>query len=86
MKERDQNRLHKELLQRNEWEAIRALQDEEAEVLELVVQSEQFGSWPSAKRQQVLSALVELEKVPPKEYHKQLADMGLFISGLHTIA
>lgn len=75
----------KSVLQKNDWAALEALSREQATSLAIVISSLQYRAWPSAKQQRILGAAIRLGVTPPPEYRKELADMGYFISGLHTV-
>jgi HEAT repeat protein len=73
------------IISRNNWEAFQNLPEEVNPVLTIVLQSDQYANWPSAKRQRVLTEAVNNGVIPPARFRKQLADIGLYKSGVHTL-
>jgi len=75
----------REMLQRNTFDGFTDLGDESKAALMAVMASRQFKAWPSGKRRPILVAAVRLGITPPVQYRRDLIDMGLFVSGLHTV-
>jgi HEAT repeat protein len=75
----------REMLQRNTFDGFTDLGEESKSALIAVMNSRQFKAWPSGKRRPVLMAAVRLGIAPPAHYRRDLIDMGLFVSGLHTV-
>lgn len=75
----------REMLQRNTFEGFDTLGEESRSALLAVMNSPQFNAWPSGKRKPVLLAAARLGLAPPAKYRRDLIDMGLFVSGLHTV-
>ncbi len=75
----------KDILQRNDWEALAAIDEEAKRPLAVILASEQYADWPAAKRQGILRVAVELGITPPVQYSRELAQMGLYVSGVHTL-
>jgi HEAT repeat protein len=73
------------IISRNNWNAFQELPDEANPVLSIVLQSEQYANWPSAKRQRVLVEAANNGVIPPARFRRQLADIGLYRSGVHTL-
>ncbi|MBN1122565.1 MAG: HEAT repeat domain-containing protein [Anaerolineae bacterium] len=73
------------IISRNNWDAFQDLPEEAIPVLSIVLQSEQYANWPSAKRQHVLTEAVNNGVIPPTRFRKQLANIGLYRSGVHTL-
>jgi len=73
------------IISRNNWGAFQELPEEANQVLSIVLQSDQYANWPSAKRQRVLTAAVDNGVIPPARFRKQLANIGLYRSGVHTL-
>lgn len=75
----------KDILQRNDWEALAAIDEEAKRPLAVILASEQYADWPAAKRQGILRVAVKLGITPPVQYSRELAQMGLYVSGVHTL-
>lgn len=76
--------LH-DIVNQHDWDALKQLDDLQKRALAAVLRSEQYASWPSARRRRLLENAVELEITPPAEVSGELADMGLYVSEVHTI-
>lgn len=74
-----------DVLLQHDWDALGRLGEAQKRTLAAVLRSEQYASWPSARRRRVLETAVELDVTPPDEVSGQLADMGLYVSGVHSI-
>jgi HEAT repeat protein len=76
----------KDILTRNDWAALREQSGHEVRrTLSVILRSEQYQDWPSAKRKQVLNFAVGMGETPPNTTRRDLARMGLFVSGVHTV-
>lgn len=75
----------REILLRNDWEALAAIGDEAKRSLAIVFRSEQYANWPSGKRRQILISAVRLGVTPSLRQSGELAELGLFVSGVHTM-
>lgn len=75
----------RDILLRNDWEALDRLGEESRQAISVVLQSDQYKAWPAAKRRQVLAVGVRLGANVSVEHSRELAGMGLFVSGVHTI-
>ncbi len=75
----------KEALTRNDWEALGAIGPEAQRALAIILRSEQYAGWPSAKSQRVLRIAVEIGVTLPSRFRHELAEMGLYVSGVHTL-
>ena len=53
-------------------------------VLAVIMRSEQFAIWPSARRRAIIEVGLQLGVQPPRAQGRDLAKRGLFISGLDT--
>jgi HEAT repeat protein len=73
------------ILLRNDLEALDKLGEESRQALSIVLQSDQYKTWPAAKRRRVLATSVRLGAEVPTGHNRELAGMGLFVSGVHTI-
>jgi HEAT repeat protein len=77
--------LIRDALLRNEWDSIEGLSEHGPRLLSILLNSELFRSWPSAKQREVLNRAVRLGASPPLARRRELAGIGMFVSGLHTI-
>jgi HEAT repeat protein len=76
----------RDILTQNDWGALREQSGHEARrMLGVILRSEQYQGWPSAKRKQVLDFAVGMGETPPDTTRRDLARMGLFVSGVHTV-
>jgi HEAT repeat protein len=75
----------RDMLFRNEQDALEGLGRAEARLLGIILDSEQYRTWPSARRNRILTAAVALGVTPPAQHRNELAEMGLFVSGVHTV-
>jgi HEAT repeat protein len=75
----------REVLLRADMNALASVGQDGRRALEIALASKQYASWPSGKQKQILNAAVELGARPPERYAHELAGMGMFVSGLHTI-
>jgi HEAT repeat protein len=73
------------ILLRNDWEALDSLGEESRQALSIVLRSDQYKAWPAAKRRRVLATGVRLGVDVPPSHSRELAGMGLFVSGIHTV-
>jgi HEAT repeat protein len=78
--------LREALLHTKSWEPLRSLDADGRRLLGAALESEQYASWPSARRQRLLEIAVELGVTPPTEYRGELADLGLYHSGVHALS
>lgn len=78
--------LRERLLHAKDWEPLRTLDAAGRRLLGAALESEQYASWPSARRQRLLEIAVELGVTPPAEYRGELADLGLYHSGVHALS
>jgi hypothetical protein len=75
----------RDTLLRNDWDALAVLDESGHRALAAALHSEQYHTWPSARRQRVLETAVHLGVTPPTRYRRELAESGLFASGVHTL-
>jgi HEAT repeat protein len=75
----------KEAISRFDQAALDALGPDAKRALDIVIRSKQFETWASGKRKQVLVAAVRVGARPPGRYRRELIEMGLFVSGVHTL-
>lgn len=75
----------RDVLTRSAFDEIEALGEAAQRPLAAVLRSEQFATWPAAKRRAVLAAAVHMGVKPPTAVAAELAEMGLYVSGLHTV-
>ncbi|MBN1430873.1 MAG: HEAT repeat domain-containing protein [Anaerolineae bacterium] len=75
----------KDILIRTDMDALAKSGEEDKRSLEIALNSRQFATWPSGKQKQVLNVAVGLGARPPQRYTRELAGIGQFVSGLHTI-
>lgn len=75
----------RDVLLRNDWEALAGLDESGHRALAAVLHGEGYRTWPSARRQRVLAIAVRLGVTPPVHYRRELAESGLFASGVHTL-
>lgn len=74
----------KEMLFRNDWDALVTIGEQARRPLSVILQSEQYAAWPSGKRKQVLTIATKLG-VKPTRQSGEMLNMGLFVSGVHTV-
>ncbi|MGB4677898.1 MAG: HEAT repeat domain-containing protein [Aggregatilineales bacterium] len=75
----------RDILTAHDWEALDALDKHGQRALAAVLRSEQYASWPSARRRRVLETALRLGVTPPASVSGELADMGLYVSEVHTL-
>lgn len=75
----------KDILVRTDMSALACIENDAGRALEIVLNSEQYASWPSGKQKQVLGAAARLGVKLPQRSARELAEMGVFVSGVHTI-
>jgi len=75
----------RDILARSAFGEIEALGETAQRPLAAVLRSEQFATWPSAKRRAVLATAVRMGVRPPTALAAELAEMGLYVGGLHTV-
>lgn len=75
----------REMLFQHDWDALNQLDKTARRVLAAVLRSEQYASWPSARRRRLLELAIEQDATPPAEVSGELADMGLYVSEVHTL-
>jgi HEAT repeat protein len=76
----------RDILTQNDWTALQEQSGHEVRrMLSVILRSEQYRAWPSAKRKQVLNFAVGMGETPPDTTRHDLAQMGLFVSGVHTV-
>jgi HEAT repeat protein len=75
----------RDILLRNDWDALAGLDESGHRALAAVLHSEGYHTWPSARRQRTLEIAVRLGVTPPTRYRRELAESGLFASGVHTL-
>lgn len=76
----------REALTKNDWRALNAMGHAALNPLNVLLTSDLYGSWPSGKRTEVLNYAVKLGATPPARYRRELAQAGIFVSGVHSIA
>lgn len=76
----------KEALTKNDWQALNAVGHAALRPLNALLNSDLYGSWPSGKRTEVLNYAVRIGATPPARYRRELAQAGIFVSGIHSIA
>ncbi|GAB4469074.1 MAG: hypothetical protein Kow00124_03950 [Anaerolineae bacterium] len=75
----------REAILQSDWATLNRPEPDAGHVLGLIVQSEQYATWPSGKRREVAAAAVRLGGGLPAGQSRELADMGVFVSGVHTV-
>lgn len=76
----------RDILTRSDWETLARTSGELArQVLRLVLHTQQYNAWPSAKRKAILEQAVRLGVQPGEAHSRELATKGIFLSGVHTI-
>lgn len=75
----------RDILTRNDWGALATIGEAARRPLLVILRSEQCANWPSAKRKGVLAVAVQQGLTPPLAHRRELAEMGLFVSGVHTV-
>lgn len=70
---------------RSDWPALDGLSAEAGGVLGTILRSEQYEDWPSAKRKEVAAAAMKAGATPGPQRRGEMADMGYFVSGVHTL-
>jgi hypothetical protein len=76
----------RDLVIRNDYAALKQIGDDALRALSILLNSDLYGSWPSAKRTEVLNYAVRLGATPPARYRRELGAAGIFVSGVHSIA
>lgn len=74
----------RDILLRNDWQALAAINQEAHRPLAVVMQSAQFDTWPSGKRKQVITISTQLG-LKSTRHSKEMINMGIFVSEVHTI-
>jgi HEAT repeat protein len=74
-----------EILHHSEMEALNEFNTEAAWAFEIVMNSLQYTAWSPGKRRQFLERAVQIGAKPPDKFRGELAEMGVFISGIHTV-
>jgi HEAT repeat protein len=77
--------LIRDALLHNDWESLEGVGEYAPRVLSVLLNSGLFGGWPSAKQREVVNRAVKLGASPPRQHRRELATIGMFVSGLHTI-
>ena len=75
----------RDMLTRNDWDALQSTDAERLRPLEVIMQSEQYARWHSAKRREILRIAVQKGIQPARAHRDELAGMGLFVRGVHTV-
>ncbi len=75
----------RDILLRNDWDALEGLGAEIQRPLGVFLRSEQFAAWPSTRRKQLFAVAVKIGVSLPSEHAGELAQMGIYLSGVHTI-
>lgn len=74
-----------DILHHSDWPALESMTSvPERHVLSLMLSSEKYALWPSAKRKEILKRMLKLG-IRPSQQSQELAQMGLFVGGVHTI-
>ncbi len=69
----------------NDWAALGSLDGEASVVLEHLMRSPQYEGWPAGKRKKLTELAVRLGASPPAKHSDELADIGVFVSGVHSL-
>lgn len=78
--------LHlREALVRGQWSALETLDENARPALFALLHSDQYPTWPASRRQPMLRAAVRLGVTPPARLSRELAEMGLYVSGVHSL-
>lgn len=75
----------KDILARADMNALTCIESDVSRALEIVLNSEQYKAWPSGKQKQVLGAAARLGVKLSSQYARELMEMGVFVSGVHTV-
>jgi HEAT repeat protein len=75
----------RDLVTRNDWSGLQQVGDDAKGALTLLLTSDLYATWPSAKRSEVLNLAVKMGATPPARYRKDLAASGMFVSGIHSV-
>lgn len=75
----------RDILTAHDWDALEALDEHGQRALAAVLRSEQYATWPSARRRRTLETAIRLGVTPPTDVSGELADMGLYVSEVHTL-
>jgi HEAT repeat protein len=75
----------RERVARNQWNDLDRAGEAVIRPLSIFLGSDLFGTWPIARRNELLQHAVALGAVPPAGRRQALAASGLFISGVHTV-
>lgn len=72
-------------LHHNDFSILDEADEKAAKFLNIIIHSDQFPRWPSGKQKQIMTNGVRLGVSPPSKFKKELTEMGVFVSGLHTV-
>jgi len=72
-------------IMRGDWQTLADAGEDGQQALNIILSSKEYTSWPTARQQKVLEAAVKLGVTPPDTYRSDLADIGLYVSGVHTV-
>lgn len=61
---------------RNDFDALGAVREHQSRILEIVMRSEQYASWPSGKRKAIANAALKSGSQPSPQHTNELAEMG----------
>lgn len=75
----------RDAIARSDFEALAAVDDDARASFAAVLRSEQFAAWPASKRRQLLAVAAQTGVSLPASKSAELAGMGLYVSGVHTI-
>jgi HEAT repeat protein len=75
----------RELIHRNDFGGLKSLGEQASSTLRVVLDSKQFATWPSGRRKEILTAAVNAGVQPSSRFRRDLAEMGVFVSGLHSV-
>lgn len=75
----------RDAIARGDFEALAAVDDNARASFAAVLRSEQFAAWPASKRRRLLAVAAQTDVNLPASKSAELARMGLYVSGVHTI-
>jgi HEAT repeat protein len=75
----------RDILSRADMDALASIEEDASQALKIVLASDQYASWPSGKQKQVLRVAARFGIKLSSHYARELMEMGVFVSGVHTI-
>src|SRR5262249_54426534 len=70
---------------RNDWRALEQVGPDGEHALSALLESALYLTWPSGKRNEILTLAIKLGATPPVRYGQKFASVEIFVSGVHTV-